>query len=118
MCDEAEEYFSVYKERRVRARKRHVCCACKEVVRVRDVYVCTFTVFEGEAETYKHCLRCHAMLDAIAKRAPSGSAVAMRLDCGELWSSNFGPVPDHVAALAFMSADDQQAQLFEREAAE
>lgn len=111
MCDEADEYFSVYNERRVRARKPHVCCACKETIRTRDVYVRTFTVFEGVGESYKHCLRCNAMLDAIAKRAEYGAAIAFKLDCGELWSNNFGPVPDGVARLAFLTPDEQQAIL-------
>lgn len=108
MCDEAEEYYTVFRESKVRARKSHACCACKETIEPKHIYYRTFTVFDGDSATYKHCVRCMKMLNAILNARESGVAVDMRLNCGELWSQTIGDVPDHIAALAFMTPAEAQ----------
>jgi len=101
-----------------RARKEHRCCACRETIRVGDLYRRTFVVYEREPETFKHCLRCTAMFDAII-RAQRGAdldywerGVAWRLDCGHDWQEMFDDdPPPEVARLAFLTPDEAQREL-------
>jgi hypothetical protein len=98
-----------------RARQEHTCCACRETIRKGDRYRKTFVVFEGDAYTYKHCLRCATMFDAIWRRMRAedwGEAVDWELNCGHTWQENFAEdPPEHIARLAFMTADEMQQEL-------
>lgn len=111
MCEDASEFFDVQSSERVKARKAHVCCACSETIKPGHYYIRTFTVFEGAAESYKHCLRCDKMLEELFRVVDGHVAVAFELNCGELWENNFGPVPDHVARLAFLTQEEAQVVL-------
>ena len=110
MCEEADDFNDVQNSVRRKARKEHVCCACSETIVVGHVYIRTFVLFDGNSDTYKHCLRCWAMLDAISE-ARKGEVVALawKLNCGESWENTIGELPDDVAALAFMTQGDAQA---------
>lgn len=113
MCDEPDYYYMTMDERRQKARKVHVCYACREQIRVGDAYQvsrCISTSRYTPFEWYKHCLRCAAMLDAIVKARPEDS-IAWDLACGEDWRDTIGELPDEVAALAFMTPDDAQKTL-------
>lgn len=92
-----------------RARHEHRCLACKETIRVGDRYARTFTVVDGDASSYKHCLRCDAILLALDKAG--AEAVDVRLSCGHSWEENFGPCPEQIARLAFVTRDEAQALL-------
>jgi hypothetical protein len=100
-----------------KARKEHVCCACGETIRKGDRYRKTFVVFEGDVDTYKHCLRCATLMDAISKRIRDGErnyeeAVAWELDCGHTWQENFDEEPpEEIARLAFLTPDEMQREL-------
>lgn len=110
MCDQADEFYKVMDTRLVKARKQHKCCACDESIESGHQYWRTFALLD-EVETYKHCIRCWTMLEAIKDRADGDAAIAWRLDCGELWSNNFGAIPEEVARLAFLTPNESQQQL-------
>lgn len=105
MCDAPDEYSDVWNEKQRKARVEHTCCACKETIRRGDVYRVTSSLYDGSWDTWAHCLRCAAMLDALGKRDGGTSAIAMELDCGVVWEDP----PPEVAALAFLTKDEIQA---------
>lgn len=110
-CTDGEP-LTVENRRYRKARQEHVCCACKEKIRSGDVYRNWFIVFDGDAETYKHCLRCARMYDEIAKRMDCDQAPDFKLNCGHSWQEvHCDEPPPEVARLAFMSPDDQQREL-------
>ncbi len=111
MCDSADYTYDVLTSRQQRARKEHKCCACSETIRRGDVYQRSFACSREGADSYKHCLRCSKMLDAIRDALPSDTAIAWELDCGELWTTAIGDLPEDIAALAFMTADEAQRRL-------
>lgn len=114
MCCEADFSYDVLREHHRRARKEHTCCACQETIRIGDVYRYTFAYarnYTDKPDQYKHCLRCAKMSDEILAASEPGTAIAWELDCGEDWRDAIGDLPDHVAALAFMTRDEQQALL-------
>src|SRR3990172_11983933 len=84
-----------------KARKPHCCFACREEIRPGDRYHYFSEKFEGQINTYKHCLRCWAILEEIWGR---GEAAEYGLDCGVSWQEAFDePPPEYIAALAFMT---------------
>ncbi|HMA26007.1 MAG TPA: hypothetical protein VKO62_00110 [Solirubrobacterales bacterium] len=98
-----------------RARKPHKCCACGEPIRVGHRYERIAFKWEGEFESLLRCLRCSAMASACQERLRREDAydegVAYRLDCGHEWSDRFEEEPPpEVARLAFMTADEAQAE--------
>lgn len=111
MCDTADYTYAAQNKRHPVARKEHVCCACKETIRVGDRYQYTACVGGDYGfEHYKHCLRCAKMLDAVRDKRPY-DAIAWGLDCGEDWKDTIGELPEEVAALAFLTADMAQQKL-------
>lgn len=82
------------------ARKEHQCSACDETIAPGHRYVAISGVWDGSPGSFKHCLRCHAITDAIY--AAGGDGVQIDLACGHDWEEAFGgPPPENVAALAF-----------------
>lgn len=113
MCREADYYYTSMNEWDVRARKPHVCCACKEQISAGDVYRRSVVISDDRHHPfnhYKHCLRCATMLDAIRDERPH-DAIAWKLDCGEDWFDTIGELPDEIAKLAFLTPAEAQAQL-------
>lgn len=109
MCEEADEYNDVQHTIRVKARKAHKCCACAETIGIGHFYIKTFVAYDGHGETYKHCLRCNAMVEALFKVVEPCTAIDWTLNCGERWEDHFGPVPDGVARLAFLTPEEAQS---------
>lgn len=111
---ECGEYNEVQSERYYRARKPHTCCACQETIPVGHLYSYTFTLFEGSAQGFKHCLRCDRMLDILHEKhraADSDWTVDIELNCGHEWKDFFdGEPPPELVALAFMTPDEMQAE--------
>lgn len=108
-CDEYNDFQS---EQRRRARKEHRCGACHEPIRRGDVYVVTTIGSYGSIETVKHCLRCSAIAHALWDAGVE--MIDMHLNCGHTWEDNEDievPLPESVAALAFMTADEAQRLL-------
>jgi len=104
MC-QAEDYPEALCSEWRRARKPHSCFACGEEIRPGDRYHFTIQIYDGFS-MFKHCARCWAILDAIL--AAGAETVQWDLDCGERWEDNFGPLPEHIAALAFLTPDEAQ----------
>ena len=111
MCDPADYFYTSLIERTQRARKEHVCCACRDTIAPGHRYRVTRAVGgHDDPEHYKHCLRCAKMLDAIIEARPE-DAIAWDLACGEDWRDTIGELPNDIAALAFMTPEDAQHAL-------
>lgn len=110
MCDlESDGLCPVWDEVHRRARKPHECTACGETIPAGVTYRRTATLYDGHWETFKHCARCEAMVDAIkATLVRQGNGAyftteTLHLNCGESWRSAFGfDAPPEIEALAFM----------------
>jgi hypothetical protein len=105
----------IWQQTRLRARKEHRCAACKETIRRGDLYVQHKSLFDGSWETVKRCLRCDAMYkaldDKIHKATDGEEAADIRLACGHEYKKRWGEEPPpELARLAFMTADDMQAE--------
>jgi len=106
MC--GEDYDAVELQSRWRiARKPHLCLACRETIRPGDRYHFVVQNYDGELSTFKHCARCWMIIDALF--AAGADSVQWDLDCGQRWEDNFGPLPENLAALAFLTPDEAQA---------
>lgn len=102
MCDLVSDAADVYEQQRRRARKRHACEACGETIMPGDTYVHTSSLYDGSWSTWKHCLRCSAIFEALhAEAYPDRIAIDPALNCGTEWADTFGEVPPHIEALAF-----------------
>ena len=111
MCDDADYSYAVQSERFPRARKVHLCCACGESIRVGDKYAYSVAIGQEGFDSYKHCLRCYTMLEAIQEahsRNGSEIAIAWELNCGEDWTDAIGELPNEIARLAFLTHDEIQ----------
>lgn len=107
MSHSCDGTYEVYDERRRRARVEHRCHACKEPIRVGDLYCVTFIVFEG-VESVKRCLRCQAIHEHLRDKSPD-LWPDERLNCGEEYRQHWGEEPPaEIAALAFVTADEMQ----------
>lgn len=112
MSHEPDEAYAVYNERFPRARKSHICDACKETIRTGDRYAHVGIVFEGEGETIRRCLRCQRMHEELRQMDPGRLWPDERLDCGQKYEEEWGePPPSDVASLAFLTPDEAQAAL-------
>lgn len=109
--DEEGEPESVHRETWPRARREHKCCACGETIRCGDRHKRTFVVFEGDAETYRHCLRCAAIYRALCRTTGEDEYIEYRLNCGHTWEETRGECPPEIARLAFMTPDEMQREL-------
>lgn len=100
---------------RHRSRKKRRCSACPEPIRRGDVYVRIFVVHDGTADSYAHCLRCHAVFLAASRRhleLDTDQGVRFDLGCGHDWRSSFDEDPPaELARLAFLTADEAQSEL-------
>jgi hypothetical protein len=105
--------YDVYDERSVKARKAHICDACKETIAPGHRYWKVSIVFDGTAETVIRCLRCQEIHLAIRRSWIERGVDEMwpdeKLNCGEVWEDEHnGPPPIEVAQLAFMTQDEMQ----------
>ena len=107
MSHAIDECYSVYNERSVRARTPKPCMACKETIRPGTHYTRVNIVFNGSAETVVRCWRCqrlHEHLRGLGKDQDRWPAE--RLDCGDSYEVEWGPVPEEIGALAFADANE------------
>lgn len=97
------EYYSVYHEIRVIARKEHECDSvlCSEPIRKGDSYWRIQIVFDGGAKTIKRCIRCQHLHVHLRGLGDYETWPDERLNCGLTYEEEWGKVPDHIAALAF-----------------
>lgn len=112
MSHYCDEYYSLYKERRVKARKEHKCDACGEVVSVGHYYFRISIMFEGEAETVKRCLRCQTLHLHLRGIEPGEMWPNEKLDCGKDYKAEWGKEPPpEMEMLAFVTQEESQVIL-------
>lgn len=105
------EPVDVYRVEWRRARKDHKCEACRETIMPKHQYTITTIVCDGGIETIKRCAKCqtiHRHLESLCRAAGNDYYPAERLDCGLKYEDEWGPLPDEIAALAFMSQEEAQ----------
>lgn len=106
MSHYAEEHYAVYDERARKARKAHVCCACKEEIPPGAVYTRVFILFDHEKETVKRCARCQLMHEHL-RGLGDDTWPAEKLDCGQSYEGEWDVAPpDWLQALAFWRPGD------------
>lgn len=107
MCDEADGRNDIERRDIRRARKSHTCYGCEEPILPGHSYVNNAVLYDRHWSAWKHCLRCDAMMSEILSVADEYETVDPGLNCGETWhSASRGPLPEHVAALAFWIPGD------------
>lgn len=109
------EPVDVNQETRRRARKDHICDACKGTISRTHFYIRHTVIFYGEVETIKRCLRCQVIYEALCKlhrELGEETAPAWRLDCGDTFEDVFGTEPPpELARLAFLTPEEMQREL-------
>lgn len=108
MSHPIDDTYAVYDETEVRARKAHTCDACADEVPEGDRYMRIRIVFDGSAETVKRCLRCQRIHEHLRELARGEMWPDERLACGLDYEDEWGPLPDNIAALAFVTGRDLQ----------
>lgn len=113
MCEDADEGNEITREWR-RARKTYKCFACYEQVRIGDRYHVSIYIEDSKFAIYRHCARCWSII--LALWHAGAYSVQWDLNCGTEWEDAFdSPIPDDVAALAFMTPDEAQALMKDTE---
>lgn len=103
MSHSVDETYSVYDERFPRARKEHVCEACRETIPGGARYARVGIVFGGNAYAVKRCLRCQGIHEHLRRLDPGEMWPDEQLNCGLDYEDEWGkPPPIEVAELAFL----------------
>lgn len=112
MSHSLDEFYAVHSKVIRRARKQHICCCCDSPIQIGHRYVIVFTVFDGESNTYKRCLRCDRIHGHLVEKGDGQTYPAEALNCGETYQDHWGEEPpEQIAALAFMLPDEAQKLL-------
>lgn len=112
MSHSIDEYYSVYRETRRKARKQRACSACAEPILPGNTYfdICAIQGRE-KPECLARCERCQAIHKHLRSLEPGEMWPAERLDCGEEYREHWGKEPpEHIAALAFALPGDPLPQ--------
>lgn len=89
------------------ARKQHTCCACREVIDAGHRYRYSSGIWDGEPSSFKHCVRCWRLFEALCDRADE--PVDIGLSCGHTWEEIFASAPpEDIVELAFLTPDEGQ----------
>lgn len=116
MSVDCDGYCDVWERRQQRARKDHTCSCCGETIPRGHVYATHFTLFMGETDFVRRCLRCEALYDALTERMRAAGSLGdevpdIRLKCGHDFEERWGEAPPpELARLAFMTAAEMQAE--------
>ncbi len=121
MSESCDETCTVHRHKIVTARKEHKCSACRSVILPGHRYASVFTLFEGEADTIKRCGSCEVTWQHLKKLCDGhndqhenrGDSLYPREDlgCGKDYEEEWGDIPDDIAALPLLSADERSALL-------
>ncbi len=128
-CSDEGEPTVVDSQLRVRARKEHRCSACSEAINRTHSYVRHTLIWGGQVETTLRCLRCDAIYQKLCDiHRESNEANRKRarehhfddydtdwpdvaLNCGHEFKERWGKEPPpELARLAFMTAEEMQAE--------
>lgn len=82
---EPEDYCSVWNVTWRKARKKHRCCECGEIIQPGQRYENIFSVFESEVTIFKTCEFCAAEFDRLVKKHPDAKFVKSDLACILVW---------------------------------
>lgn len=113
----ATETYDVYNEEPRRAAKPKPCDACKRTIARGEIYMHVSWVYDGRAESVNRCGACqrtHEHLRGLDKEGEMWPDE--RLGCGLSYESEWGELPDNIAALAFATPREASALLAERHA--
>lgn len=58
MCYIDYEPCTVWNETHHKARKEHICSCCGRTIRIGEIYMTHFSVFEGDVTSQKCCAEC------------------------------------------------------------
>lgn len=64
------EYAEVWRVSWHKARKKHFCCECHEPIAVGSPYEKIFSVYDGEASTYRTCEFCAREYESLRDKHP------------------------------------------------
>jgi hypothetical protein len=108
-----DDCYTVHEVDIRKARKEHVCSACKLAIKPGDYYAAVFIVFDGSTQTYKRCGACHTTHEHLRKLCePIGMWPKEDLSCGLDYAEEWGDEPpDEIAALPLLSADERGSLL-------
>lgn len=67
MCSIDLEPVEVWNITHRKARKAHVCGVCRAAIRAGEAYTALFTVFQGDAQSYKTCAWCWAVGESFGR---------------------------------------------------
>ncbi len=99
MCDELDESYRFWEERRKTRRVRR-CSACFERIEPGFLYVrLLWTDSPRSVQRETHCLRCSTVFRALLRRAKPGETVAFNLDCGEVIEDTEHPLQELAFAI-------------------
>jgi len=117
MSHYADEPYSVYRERVVKARKAHQCSACGWSIQPGDYYANVATVFDGKAETIKRCGSCQTTHKHLRKLCCDEDMWPdEKLGCGLAYENEWGgEPPEDIAVLPFLSGEDRSTLLAPKE---
>jgi hypothetical protein len=103
------EPCEVWRETKRRARKEHKCSACKETIERTHFYIEHFSLFDGDIDTLKRCIRCETIYQHLRDISDVDSPPMPRLDCGHKYRDcHSNPCPPEIEALAFALPKDFQ----------
>lgn len=107
MSHSVSDCYDFYDETIRRARREHQCSACAEPIPVGAYYCDLRLMWEGAIKRYKRCGRCQALHTHLRDK---GSFHDMwpneRLDCGQDYVDEWGPLPEEIAELAFVEHEE------------
>lgn len=110
----ADVSYAVYNENVRKARKAHVCSACKLAIAVGDFYCAVRTIYDGDVETFKRCGACQTTHLHLRKLCADAGNMWPRedLSCGLSYESEWeSEPPDEIAALPFLSEAERGSLL-------
>lgn len=101
-CDGDCEPATIWRNTKRRARKEHTCSACHETIQRTHFYIEHFSLFDGDVDTLKRCMRCETIYQHLLDISDIEYPPQPRLDCGHEYSDCHNePCPPEIEALAF-----------------
>lgn len=114
MSEEAYWRMDYCVEKTVRARKHHMCGACKRRIQPGELYRRMDFRHEGSYMRVKRCGACETTYRHLVDRcwnSPYELAVDMELNCGKSYENEWGEVPPEIARLPFLAGAEASALL-------
>lgn len=109
---EPDGYCEVFSRSVVKkSRKVFRCCECRRAIPIGSPYERTFTVFEGDAETYRTCMICVEIRDTYYCKPEGNPTLAMLWD--DIDSEDFF-INFTTGCLAKLKTPEAKAYMLER----